>query len=291
MINEPIDGETVAIIGGTGKTGKWAVKAALQRGAKVRVLCRTPDKLKGVYASLWKDGSKIPQSLEYDQIVESGKLVVVKGSLPIGKKGEKITGSNDFAATDEQITALKELFDTSTYVMSFLGMDPKNMAPVCRPGIEAIMKASKECEAPPKILIMSSIVLSDSYAQGKAAWGFCCLGWCMRWKILKGCFDDMEAAEQYIFENRTTTGLDVSLLRATVLQDKKDYYMDYTPKNNPKYLPQYYVVKSDELKKVERYIDRQHVVECFMDAAANKDGKFSNCEWSVFDSVDEDPVW
>jgi len=279
-MSSPLVDQTIAIIGGTGKTGKWAIKAAIQRGAKVRVLCRSPDKLKGVYASLWKEGA-MPESLAYDRVVESGHLVVVKGSLPIGKKGEKITKVSDFAATDEQISALKELVGDSTYVMSFLGMDPKTMAPVCRPGIEAIMKASKECEAPvkPKILIMSSIVLSDSYAQGKAAWGYCCLGWCMRWKFLKGVFDDMEVAEEYVFENRTNTGLDVSLLRATVLKDKKNYHLDYSEQGQPKY----YVVKSDELKKVKMSIDRQHVAECFMDAAADKDGKFSNCEWSLFD--------
>merc|ERR1712151_548082 len=156
-------------------------------------------------------------------------------------------------------------------------MGPKNMAPVCRPGIEAIMKATNECSAAakPQILIMSSVVLSDSYVQGKAAWGCCgCVGWAMRWKLLRGCFDDMEAAEQYVFDNRTKMGLDVTLLRATVLADKKNYYLDYSASSRANY----YVVKSDELKKVKMNIDRQHVVECFMDAAADKDGKFSSCE-------------
>ena len=36
----------VAVIGGTGKTGKWALKGALQRGFKeIRVLARSPAKL------------------------------------------------------------------------------------------------------------------------------------------------------------------------------------------------------------------------------------------------------
>ena len=122
-------------------------------------------------------------------------------------------------------------FVFTTYVMSFLGMDPKNHAPICRPGIEAIMKAVQKSEGKqkPKIMIMSSIVLLDSYAQGKAAWGCCgCIGSFMRWKFLRLVFDDMEAAEQYAIENRSTMGLDVCLLRATVLGDKSNYYLDYT---------------------------------------------------------------
>jgi len=75
-------------------------------------------------------------------------------------------------------------------------------------------------------------------------------------------------------------GLDVVFLRATVLADKKDYHLDYSANGQPKY----YVVKSDELGKVKMNIDRQHVVECFMDAATDKEGKFSNCEWSLFDA-------
>jgi len=270
--------KTLAIIGGTGRTGKWAVKAAIQRGAKVRVLCRTPDKLKGVYATLWKEGT-MPEDQGYDKVVDKGQLVVVKGSLPIGKKGDAAISP----ATDEQITALKELVSGTTHVMSFLGMDPKNMVPVCRPGIEAIMQATKECDAAvkPKILIMSSIVLSDSYAQGKAAWGCCgCVGSFMRWRFLRQCFDDMEAAEQYAMENRSKMGLDVTLLRATVLADKKNYYCDYSTSEKIKY----YMVTSQELKKVKLNIDRQHVVEAFMNAALDKDGKFSNCEWSLFDA-------
>lgn len=275
MMASPLQDHTIAVIGGTGKTGKWAIKGALQRGANVKVLCRTPDKVRSVYATLWKDGHP-PDSLSYDNVLESGKLVVVKGSLPIGDSSN--------GPTEEQMSALKALVRGSTHLMSFLGMDPKNMQPVCGPGIQAIMKATSECDdtgaTKPKIFIMSSIILSDSYEQGKAAWGCCgCVGKFMRWKFLKGCFDDMEAAEQYAFDNRTKMGLDVTLLRATVLADKKNYYLDFSATENKKY----YMVTSDELKRVKMQIDRQHVVQCFMDAAEDGEGKLgANSEWSLF---------
>jgi len=281
----PLSDQTFAIIGGTGKTGKWAIKAAIQRGAKVKLLCRTPDKVKGVYATLWPEGA-VPEDLAYDKVAESGQLAVVKGSLPIGTKGQKVDDSTDFSqvVNDTDLAPLKSLVSGTTYVMSFLGMDPKNKAPVCRPGIEAIMKAVQESEGQnlkPKIFIMSSICLSDSYNQGLKAWGCCgCVGKFMRWKMLRACFDDMEVAEKYGMDKRAEMGLDLTLLRATVLADKKKYYMDYAASDQPKY----YIVKSDELKKVKMSIDRQHVVECFMDAAADTEGKFSNCEWSMFNA-------
>jgi hypothetical protein len=279
-----IKDETIAIIGGTGNTGKWCVKGCIQRGAKVKVLCRNPDKLKRIYATLWKAGEN--KMLTYDKVVTSGQLKIIKGNLPIGKKGEKVDGKNyTIAASDKQMDSLKQLVNGTTYVMSFLGMDPKNHAPICRPGIEAIMKAVQKSEGKqkPKIMIMSSIVLLDSYAQGKAAWGCCgCIGSFMRWKFLRLVFDDMEAAEQYAIENRSTMGLDVCLLRATVLGDKSNYYLDYTTTE-----PKYYIVKSDELNRVKMNIDRQHVVQCFLDAISDNkqtnNKNFSNCEWSLFD--------
>jgi len=270
--------QTIGILGGTGNTGKWAVKAALQQGAKVKVLCRNPDKLKRIYSTLWDDGA-LPETLAYDKIVETGRLVVITGSLPIG--GEK--GGQYSTPNGEQISSINKLVNGSTHILSFLGMDPKNMVPICRPAIEAIMNAVASCDMiqKPKILIMSSIVLLDSYAQGKAAWGCCgCVGRLMRWRILRNVFDDMEAAEEYIIDNRGKKGLDVTLLRATVLSDKKNYYMDYFAKQS-----RYYIVTAEELKKVKMNVDRQHVVQCFMDAVVDKDGgKFSNCEWSIFDA-------
>mmetsp|Transcript_52815 Transcript_52815/g.59779 ORF Transcript_52815/g.59779 Transcript_52815/m.59779 type:complete len:182 (+) Transcript_52815:492-1037(+) len=181
-------------------------------------------------------------------------------------------------------------------------MDPNSLAPVCRPGIAAIMEATRDVgseegssasstAAPPKILIMSSLILSDSYAQGKAAWGCCgSMGYCMRWKILRAVFDDMEAAEQYGFEHRTRMGLDVSFLRATVLGDRKNYFLGYDDASSTtdggNSAKKYFVVKSDELKKVTLRIDRQHVVQCFMDVAADREQKMfgSNTEWSIFDA-------
>ena len=127
---------------------------------------------------------------------------------------------------------------------------------------------------------MSSVVLLDTYGQGKAAWGCCgCVGRLMRWKILRNVFDDMEAAEEYVIDNRNKKGLDVTLLRATVLSDKKNYYMDYALAKQAKY----YIVRAEELKKVKMNVDRQHVVQCFMDAVAHDDSEnFSNIHNFLF---------
>ena len=64
--------------------------------------------------------------------------------------------------------------------------------------------------------------------------------------------------------------------------EKKENIIFYTTTE-----PKYYIVKSDELNRVKMNIDRQHVVQCFLDAISDNkqtnNKNFSNCEWSLFD--------
>ena len=64
--------------------------------------------------------------------------------------------------------------------------------------------------------------------------------------------------------------------------EKKENIIFYTTTE-----PKYYIVKSDELNRVKMNIDRQHVVQCFLDAISDNkqtnNNNFSNCEWSLFD--------
>ena len=129
---------------------------ARRRVAKVKVLCRNPDKLKRIYSTLWDDGA-LPETLAYDKIVETGRLVVITGSLPIG--GEK--GGQYSTPNGEQISSINKLVNGSTHILSFLGMDPKNMVPICRPAIEAIMNAVASCDMIQNQRSLSCLLLSS----------------------------------------------------------------------------------------------------------------------------------
>jgi len=216
---------TVAIIGGTGKTGKWAVKAALVRGHRVRLLARSPSKAKALLKELFPEEDKESQ------------VAMVEGSISDADK-------------------LAELFSGADVIMSFLGM-VKPPEWVVRPGVEAIMTAMKSMESPPKFLCMSSIALGDSLAQGRKAWGRMTTWLCLK-VALKSVFADMQAAEDYILENRGD--LNVTIARATILKDKKGYLKDYASDGKS-----YKFVRVDEKAKLSFQIDRQHVAEAFLD--------------------------
>ena len=138
----------VAIVGATGKTGRWALKGAIERELEVRVLARSPDKLAPLLADLGGQS----EDLE--------KITVVEGSVTDADK-------------------LETLMDGADVVMSFLGMtNPPEW--VVSPGVEAVMGAllslRKAGKTPPRFLSMSSIVLGDSAEQGRRAWG-CFVAW------------------------------------------------------------------------------------------------------------------
>merc|ERR1712110_1091975 len=126
----PTQRPTVAIIGGTGKTGKWALKGALVRNYNVRLLVRSPQKVE-----------KLLQ--EFDGQDLRNNLTIVKGSCG-AKDGSDIDG-------------LVELLSGADVCLSFLGMvNPKEWA--VKPGCESILKAMfKILDAggqPPKFVSM-----------------------------------------------------------------------------------------------------------------------------------------
>merc|ERR1712107_335319 len=63
--------KTIAIVGGTGQTGKWAVEGALLRGYKVKVLARNPDKVTTVLKDLF-DESEVEKHQENVTVVKGG---------------------------------------------------------------------------------------------------------------------------------------------------------------------------------------------------------------------------
>uniref|UniRef100_A0A7S4VSU2 NAD(P)-binding domain-containing protein n=1 Tax=Alexandrium monilatum TaxID=311494 RepID=A0A7S4VSU2_9DINO len=230
---------TVAIIGGTGKTGKWAVKGALVRGYSVRMLGRSPDKVGTILQELFPEKGK-------EELLK--EVTVVQGSV-----------------TDQ--AKLTDLFNGADVILSFLGM-VKPPEFVVRPGVEAVMEAMRQCESKPKFVSMSSISIGDSLGQGRSAWGRITVG--MVWVFLKSCFKDLEAAEQYIAEHKD--GLNVSVIRATILSDKKGFFLDYSKRDSPSYK----LVKVEQKAKLTKYVDRQAVAEAFLDVCetSENDGTF-----------------
>lgn len=234
---------SVAIIGATGKTGKWALRGALQREYQVKALVRSPDKLEGVLKSIFPDTDVKPY-LE--------RITVVKGN-----------------ATDKD--ALVELCKDTQVVMSFLGMVKKGEW-IVKPGVEAVVQALKSTESPPKFLTMSSIGLSDSRAQANKAWCYCVVKLTID-MMLKECFADMQAAEDFVVANRQ--GLNITVVRASILKDKKDYFKDYTSSSKNHKLQ-----GADDMAKMSFQIDRQHVAEAFLDLVDS--AAWDNKEVSVF---------
>ena len=242
--------KTVSIIGGTGKTGMWALKGALQRGYTVRVLARNPDKVKTILVTLFG---------EEEATAQLEKVVVVKGGI-----------------MDE--AAVLDLFKGADVVLSFLGMvTPPNWV-VC-PGVESMVKAMKtiveEGGAPPKLVSMSAMGIADSKDQMKAA-NFI-VGRLTLWMVipymLKECFADMEASENFIVKERelADSPFNITIIRAPILKDKKNYKFDFTATEKPYTI----VPPSDTSNIASCFLDRQEVAGGFLDCVENRqfDGK------------------
>ena len=233
--------KTVSIIGGTGKTGMWALKGALQRGYSVRVLARNPDKVKTILVTLFGEE-------EADAQLE--KVVVVKGGI-----------------MDE--AAVLDLFKGADVVLSFLGMvTPPNWV-VC-PGVESMIKAMntivKEGGYPPKLESNSAMGIADSKDQMKDS-NFMVIPY-----MLKECFADMEASENFIIKERELADtLNITIIRAPVLKDKKGYKCDNTATEKPYVI----VPPSDTANIASLFLDRQEVAGGFLDCVENRqfDGK------------------
>ena len=238
----------VVILGGTGKTGKWAVKGALIRGYNVRLLVRSKEKAEKVMQSLFP-----PNPAELLSAV-----TLVEGSVTEPSK-------------------LAELFAGADVVLSFLGMaEPPAWA--VRPGVEAVLTALRAMQTPPKFVSMSSIGLGDSLSQANNAWSCCVVQLSLRW-MLKEVFADMQAAEDHILATRGGD-LNVVIVRATILSDKEAYSKDYASGAKRGYT--FVKVGDDANAKLSFTIDRQHVAEAFLDLCESS--KYDNAEVSVFEA-------
>merc|ERR1712086_208130 len=232
--------KTVSIIGATGKSGMWAMKGALQRGYTVRVLARKPEKVRTIMVTLFGEE-------EADAQLE--KVVVVKGGI-----------------MDE--AAVLDLFKGADVVLSFLGMvNPPDWV-VC-PGVEQMVKAMKaiveEGGSPPKLVSMSAMGIADSRDQMKSS-NFI-MGRLTLWMVipymLKDCFADMEASEEMIVKERelADSSLNITIIRAPILKDKKNYKYDYTSTEPPYSI----VPPSDTSNLGSIFLDRQEVAGGFLD--------------------------
>jgi len=241
--------KTVAIIGATGGTGKWAVKGCLVRGYKVRLLARKPEKVTKVLSNLF-DAATLETYQEHITVVAGGVM-------------------------DEAV--MDELLEGSQAVLSFLGMvDPKVW--VVSPGMESIIKGLKRIVAgggsPPKLVSMSAMGIGDSFDQMKASNWF--MGRLTAWVIipymLKSCFDDLEASEKMIqaeWENEESN-LNITIIRAPVLRDYNNYKVDYLSD-----VKDYHIISPSDCVNIGGvFIDRQQVAGGFLDVmdSSNWDG-------------------
>jgi len=240
--------KTVSIIGATGKTGMWALKGALQRGYTVRVLARNPDKIKTVLGTLFE---------EEEATAQLEKVMVVKGGI-----------------MDED--SVLELFKGADIILSFLGMPASSDGKtwVVAPGVESMITVLKKIVAeggfPPKLVSMSAMGIGDSKDQMKAAnyiMGRLTL-WIVIPYMLKDCFADMEASEQMIVKEREVSDspFNLTIIRAPILKDKKNYKLDYTATDRPYSI----VLPSDTDRIGSVFLDRQEVAGGFLDCVESR---------------------
>merc|ERR1712209_32904 len=242
--------KTIAIVGGTGQTGKWAVKGALLRGYKVKVLARNPDKVTTVLKDLF-DESEVEKHQE--------NVTVVKGGI-----------SNE--------EALVELLTGVDTVLSFLGMVGDQSVWVVSPGVENIIAALKKVAENGgnalKLISMSAMGIGDSKNQMKAS-NFI-MGRLTLWLIipymLKSCFADLEASEKLIEKEVAAGQLNMMVIRAPVLKSNKNYQHDYTGDTTQNY----HIIPATDCDNISSvFIDRQQVAAAFLDSVESRqwDGK------------------
>jgi len=239
--------KVVAILGGTGKTGKFGVKGALQRGHNVRILARNPDKVKTIFNDLFG---------EDEGAAQFEKVTVVKG----GVKDEK---------------AIKELVTGADVVVSFLGMIDKNVW-VVEPGIKQIMSAMKDSGSTGKLVCLSAMGVRDSWYQTRAShWAFGPLtAYVIIPLFLKNVYADMEAAEKLMEEEwGKEGGLTTTIVRAPVLKDDPAYKLDYTDKE----AQNYYYASEDVLEGIQSWrLDRQDVAAGVIDCIDSEENDNKN---------------
>ena len=94
---------TIAVIGGTGKAGRYLVKELLKSGYKVKLLLRDPDKLQIPISSFEVIKGDARDYLKVRKFLEGTDVVISTLGQP---KGEKSIFSD---ATKNVLTAMKEL--------------------------------------------------------------------------------------------------------------------------------------------------------------------------------------
>merc|ERR1711915_198485 len=150
--------------------------------------------------------------------------------------------------------AVLDLFRGADVVLSFLGMvQPPNWV-VC-PGVEEMGIADSKDQMKASNFIMGRLTL-----------------WLVIPYMLKECFADMEAAENFIIKERDLDDkLNMTIIRAPVLKDKKGYKYDYLATEKPYSI----VPPSDTSNIASLFLDRQEVAGSFLDCVENRqhDGK------------------
>jgi len=239
--------KVVAILGGTGKTGKFGVKGALQRGHNVRILARNPDKVKTVFNDLFG---------EEEGAAQFEKVTVVKGGVK-----------------DEE--AIKELVTGADVVLSFLGMIDSTVW-VVEPGIKQIMSAMKSSGNSGKLVCLSAMGVRDSWYQTRASsWVFGPLtAYVIIPLFLKNIYADMEAAELLMeAEWGQEGGLTTTIVRAPVLKDDPAYKLDYTDAE----AQNYYYADQDMLEGIMSWrLDRQDVAAGVVDCIDSNENDNKN---------------
>lgn len=249
-IPETQEMKTIAIVGGTGQTGKWAVKGALLRGYKVKILARSPEKVDKILATLFD---------EADVEKHKANVEVIKGGV-----------------RDEE--AIAGLLTGAEVVLSFLGMvEPPKW--IVNPGVEKLVEGLKKVAenggVAPKLISMSALGIADSRDQMKAANAV--MGRLTLWLVIpymiKECYADLEASEKTIMKEAAESDgkLNMMVIRAPILKDNKSYVHDYAgeAKNYNIILPS----DCDNISSV--FIDRQQVAAGFLDCVESRqwDGK------------------
>mmetsp|Transcript_22626 Transcript_22626/g.57305 ORF Transcript_22626/g.57305 Transcript_22626/m.57305 type:complete len:296 (+) Transcript_22626:284-1171(+) len=260
---------TLAILGATGQTGKWALKGALQRGYACRVLARKAAKVKDVYRGCFpKEAPCSTADLEkFDTLV-----TVVEGNLEVEKIAEVCRGADA--------------------ICSFLGMVQRGV-PVTKPGVDNTVAALKKLAAegeegkvklPARFLSMSTIGINDGRAIGNKAWGRCVMCCTKVHPGLKSSFADLAAGELSAFAAQKDAGLvgtKVTVIRCAILgqNDAKGFYVDLGAGGEKTYE----TVGPGESGqgKTSFTVDRQCVAQGFLDIASGS-GEFDGKNIAMF---------
>lgn len=251
--------KTVAILGATGKTGKWAVKGAIQRGWHVRLLVRDPSKIPGLLEELFPRKSDV----EVRQIMATQVATVRCPGFEVPQLVEVMTGADA--------------------LLSFVGQAAKGES-VVGPAVEGVLAAMSQMQgAGPRTFVLQSAIgtdLPDSKDHAKEA-----LGVVTMWGIdvfLSSTFEDMTEGEELVIEGRRRLpSRDLKILRCPILKDAKGLKVNYRGG-----CAEYSIIPGGEDGNFSYQIDRQVVAQAALDLS--DPGICSNLNLSLSSQVDSD---